>query len=105
MLDFSKIEAGRVDLENAPFNLRDAIEVSLDIIAPAAAKKGLELVYAVDEELPAALVGDAGRLRQMLLNLLSNAIKFTEQGEVVVTVGGTQVEGPKRGSQQYEPNQ
>ena len=98
VLDFSKIEAGRVDLENAPFNLRDAIEVSLDIIAPAAAKKGLELVYAVDEELPAALVGDAGRLRQMLLNLLSNAIKFTEQGEVVVTVGGTQVEGPKRGS-------
>ncbi len=92
VLDFSKIEAGRVDLENAPFNLRDAIEVSLDIIAPAAAKKGLELVYAVDEELPAALVGDAGRLRQMLLNLLSNAVKFTEQGEVVVTVGGTQIE-------------
>ena len=97
VLDFSKIEAGRVDLDNAPFNLRDVIEVSLDIIAPAAAKKGLELVYAVDEELPATLVGDAGRLRQMLLNLLSNAVKFTERGEVVVTVGGSQLEPAKRG--------
>ncbi len=97
VLDFSKIEAGRVDLENAPFNLRDVIEVSLDIIAPAAAKKGLELAYAVDGELPATLVGDAGRLRQMLLNLLSNAVKFTERGEVVVTVSGSQLEPAKRG--------
>ena len=68
--------------------LRDAIEASLDIIAPAAAAKGLELVYAVDDDLPVAIVGDAGRLRQMLLNLLSNAVKFTDSGEVVVTVGG-----------------
>jgi GAF domain-containing protein/CheY-like chemotaxis protein len=98
VLDFSKIEAGRVDLDNAPFNLRDAIEVSLDIIAPAAAKKGLELVYAVEEDLPSTLVGDAGRLRQMLLNLLSNAVKFTEHGEVVVTVGGSQVAPSKRGA-------
>ncbi|MEO8511822.1 MAG: GAF domain-containing protein, partial [Chloroflexota bacterium] len=97
VLDFSKIEAGRVDMENAPFNLRDTVEVSLDIIAPAAAKKGLELVYAVDEELPATLVGDAGRLRQMLLNLLSNAVKFTERGEVVVTVGGSQLEAARPG--------
>jgi len=94
VLDFSKIEAGRVELESAPFVLRDAIEASLDILAPAAAEKGLELVYAIDEDLPVALVGDAGRLRQMLLNLLSNAVKFTEHGEVVVTVGGTPVADP-----------
>jgi len=90
VLDFSKIEAGRVELERAPFVLRDAIEASLDILAPAAAKKGLELVYAVDEDLPAILVGDAGRLRQVVLNLLSNAVKFTEKGEVLVTVGGSE---------------
>jgi signal transduction histidine kinase/CheY-like chemotaxis protein/putative methionine-R-sulfoxide reductase with GAF domain len=94
VLDFSKIEAGRVELEASPFVLRDAVEASLDILAPAAAKKGLELVYAIDEDLPLNLIGDAGRLRQMLLNLLSNAVKFTERGEVVVTVGGSQIEAP-----------
>ena len=93
VLDFSKIEAGRVDLESRPFVLRDAIEASLDILAPTAAAKGLELVYAVDEDLPVALVGDAGRLRQMVLNLLSNAVKFTESGEVVVTVSGAPMSG------------
>ncbi|MEO6578192.1 MAG: GAF domain-containing protein [Candidatus Limnocylindria bacterium] len=89
VLDFSKIEAGRVELESEPFVLRDAVEASLDILAPAAAAKGLELVYAIDEDLPANLVGDAGRLRQIILNLLSNALKFTDQGEVVVTVAGS----------------
>ena len=103
VLDFSKIEAGRVELDASPFILREAIEASLDILAPTASKKGLELVYAVDEDLPVALVGDAGRLRQMLLNLLSNAVKFTERGEVVVTVGGTQLEGrSRRGPGQWE---
>jgi CheY-like chemotaxis protein len=95
VLDFSKIEAGRVELDDGPFVLRETIEASLDIIAPAAARKGLELVYAIDEELPVALVADQGRLRQMILNLLSNAVKFTESGEVVVTVGGSQVEAPR----------
>ena len=88
VLDFSKIEAGRVELEARPFVLREAIEAALDILAPTAAKKGLELIYAIDEELPIALVGDAGRLRQIVLNLLSNAVKFTAAGEVLVTVGG-----------------
>ncbi|HET7645607.1 MAG TPA: GAF domain-containing protein [Candidatus Limnocylindria bacterium] len=101
VLDFSKIEAGRVELDAMPFVLREAVEASLDILAPTAAKKGLELVYAIEEELPVNLVGDAGRLRQMLLNLLSNAVKFTERGEVVVTVGGSKVssagrKGPER---------
>ncbi|HEY3524038.1 MAG TPA: GAF domain-containing protein, partial [Candidatus Limnocylindrales bacterium] len=93
VLDFSKIEAGRVELDSSPFVLREAIEAALDILAPTASKKGLELVYAIDEDLPVALVGDAGRLRQVILNLLSNAVKFTEQGEVVVTVGGSRVAG------------
>ena len=88
VLDFSKIEAGRVELDANPFVVRDAVEASLDIIAPAAASKELELIYAIDDAVPVALVGDVGRLRQILLNLLSNAVKFTERGEVVVTVGG-----------------
>ena len=97
VLDFSKIEAGRVELEARPFILRDAIEASLDILAPTAGKKGLELVYAIDEDLPVTLIGDAGRLRQVVLNLLSNAVKFTEHGEVLVTVGGSEVRvGTKR---------
>ena len=88
VLDFSKIEAGRVELDANPFVVRDAVEASLDMIAPAAASRNLELVYAIDDAVPVALVGDVGRLRQILLNLLSNAVKFTERGEVVVTVGG-----------------
>ena len=90
VLDFSKIEAGRVELEASPFILRDAVEASLDILAPTAAKKGLELIYAIDEDLPTTFVGDAGRLRQVVLNLLSNAVKFTERGEVLVTVSGSE---------------
>lgn len=102
VLDFSKIEAGRVELEAQPFVLRDAIEGALDILAPAAARKNLELVYAVDEDLPVGLVGDAGRLRQIVLNLLSNSIKFTETGEVLVTVDGAQVPGQRRGAHVWE---
>ena len=85
ILDFSKIEAGRIDLESAPFDLRRAIEGALDVLAPAAAKKGIELAFELDGAVPARLVGDAGRFRQIVLNLLSNAVKFTETGEVVVT--------------------
>ena len=102
VLDFSKIEAGRVELESRPFVLRDAIEGSLDILAPSAARKGLELVYAIDDDLPANLIGDAGRLRQMLLNLLSNAVKFTDRGEVVVTAGGSRLGGSERGQETWE---
>ena len=97
VLDFSKIEAGRVELEASPFILRESIEAALDILAPTASKKGLELVYAIDEDLPVALVGDAGRLRQVVLNLLSNAVKFTDRGEVVVSVAGSQVGTERRG--------
>ena len=102
VLDFSKIEAGRVELEAQPFVLRDTIEGALDILAPAAANKGLELVYAIDEDLPTGLLGDAGRLRQIVLNLLSNAVKFTASGEVLVTVEGAQLPARRRGQHLWE---
>jgi signal transduction histidine kinase/DNA-binding response OmpR family regulator len=86
ILDFSKIEAGKVDLAAEPFSLRRSVESALDVIAPTAAKKGVELVYAMGDGLPQGIVGDPGRLRQIVLNLLSNAVKFTERGEVVLSL-------------------
>jgi len=86
ILDFSKIEAGKLELESQPFDLRDCLEGALDLLAPSAAQKGLEIAYLVDDQTPAAIIGDITRLRQILVNLLSNAVKFTEQGEVVVSV-------------------
>jgi GAF domain-containing protein/DNA-binding response OmpR family regulator len=88
ILDFSKIEAGRVDLAAEPFSLRRLIEGALDVIAPTAAGKGIELAFTVADDLPAMFVGDPGRLRQIVLNLLSNAVKFTTAGEVVLSVDG-----------------
>ncbi|HEY8238913.1 MAG TPA: GAF domain-containing protein, partial [Candidatus Limnocylindrales bacterium] len=86
ILDFSKIEAGKVDLVHEPFALAASIEGALDLIAPTAGKKGIELAYEVAGDLPPAVAGDQGRLRQIVLNLLSNAVKFTDSGEVVVSV-------------------
>ena len=86
ILDFSKIEAGRVDLAVEPFSLRGSVESALDVIAPTAAKKRVELVYAMGDGLPEAIIGDAGRVRQIVLNLLSNAVKFTDEGEVVLSL-------------------
>ncbi len=86
ILDYSKIEAGKLDLEREPFNLRDCVEGALDIVAPRAWEKELELGCLIDDEAPAGIVGDEARLRQVLLNLLSNAVKFTDRGEVVVLV-------------------
>ena len=86
ILDFSKIEAGRMDIEQQPFALVECIESALDLIAGRAAEKGLETAYVFEGEVPAAIVGDVTRLRQVVLNLLSNAVKFTERGEVVLTV-------------------
>jgi len=86
ILDFSKIEAGRLELEAQPFNLRECVEGALDLVAARAAEKQLELVYQLDPSLPAVVMGDVTRLRQILVNLLSNAVKFTEHGEVVVEV-------------------
>ena len=90
ILDYSKIEAGKLELEREPFNLRDCVEGALDIVAPRAWEKELELGCLIDDEAPAGIVGDEARLRQVLLNLLSNAVKFTEQGEVVVLVNAAE---------------
>jgi signal transduction histidine kinase/DNA-binding response OmpR family regulator/HPt (histidine-containing phosphotransfer) domain-containing protein len=92
ILDFSKIEAGRIELERRPFVLSETIEGALDVMGPIAAAKGVELLYDLDPDLPVTVVGDAGRLRQIVLNLLSNSVKFTEQGEVVLTVRGEPLE-------------
>ncbi|MFL5959368.1 MAG: GAF domain-containing protein [Gaiellaceae bacterium] len=86
ILDYSKIEAGKLDLERAPFSLRDCVEGALDIVAPRGWEKGIELGCLIDEAAPAGILGDEARLRQVLLNLLSNGVKFTEHGEVVVLV-------------------
>src|SRR5205085_2197740 len=86
LLDFSKIEAGKLELDPADFSLRAALGDTLRALAVRAHKKGLELIYHVQPDVPDALVGDPGRLRQVLLNLVGNAIKFTEEGEVIVRV-------------------
>src|SRR5262249_35885813 len=86
ILDFSKIEADKLVLDHTPFRLRLELEEMLGVLALSAHQKGLELACHVLPEVPDALVGDPGRLRQVLVNLIANAIKFTEQGEVVVEV-------------------
>ena len=86
ILDFSKIESGKLELERAAFDVRHAAETVLDLVAPTASSKKLELTYDVSPELPMWIMGDAGRLRQVLLNLLSNAVKFTEKGEVELSI-------------------
>jgi PAS domain S-box-containing protein len=86
VLDFSKIEAGRLDLEARPFALGALVEETVELLAPRAQAKGLDIASHVDERLAARVVGDAARLRQVLLNLAGNAVKFTEVGGVAVTV-------------------
>jgi CheY-like chemotaxis protein len=84
ILDFSKIEAGKLDLDPAPFLLRDTVCDTLKSVALRAHAKGLELTCDIPADVPDTVVGDAGRLRQVLTNLVGNAIKFTEIGEVGV---------------------
>ena len=86
ILDFSKIEARRFDLDRVTFDPRETLEDALRVLAVKAQEKGLELACRVRPDVPDALVGDPGRLRQILLNLVGNAIKFTERGEVVLRV-------------------
>jgi len=84
ILDFSKIEAGRLDLDARPFPLGTLIEETVELLAPRAQAKSLEIAAYVDDGLPQKVVGDAARLRQVLLNLAGNAIKFTEKGGLAI---------------------
>ena len=86
ILDFSKIEAGKMELDSRPFDLRACVEDSLDLLAVRAFEKNLDLVYQMDDGIPATIEGDSLRLRQVLTNLLSNAVKFTEHGDILVWV-------------------
>jgi signal transduction histidine kinase/CheY-like chemotaxis protein/HPt (histidine-containing phosphotransfer) domain-containing protein len=86
ILDFSKIEAGKMTLEPIEFSLRNMVEESVDLLAPRAHEKHLEMSWSIAEDVPHGVFGDPGRLRQVLVNLIGNAIKFTEQGEVAVRV-------------------
>ncbi|MGE0918682.1 response regulator [Trichlorobacter lovleyi] len=90
ILDFSKIEVGRLETEAIPFMLRSMLGQTLRTLSVRAAQKGLELVFQVDPDLPDTLIGDPGRLRQVLLNLAGNAVKFTDQGEVELLVSKQQ---------------
>ena len=87
ILDFSKIEAGQFTLSERPFDLRKCVQEALDVMTPRAMAKHLDLVHKIPEEMPASVIGDDLRLRQVLLNLVGNAIKFTPQGEVCVEIG------------------
>ena len=86
LLDFSKIEAGKMEVEAEDFSIEDCVEEALQPLAPAARKKGIELVWDAEERVPAMVRGDATRLRQIIINLAGNALKFTERGEVAVNV-------------------
>lgn len=86
ILDFSKIESGKLEIENIMFDLRDCIEEAIDTLAIQAMEKGLDISYVFGKEIPASLLGDPTRLRQIIVNLLGNAVKFTDKGGVVVRV-------------------
>lgn len=88
ILDFSKIDAGQMELDPAPFNFREAIEDVATLVSSKVAEKDLELIVRVDPALPKTMVGDVGRIRQIITNLLSNAVKFTEKGHVFVNIEG-----------------
>ncbi len=97
VLDFSRIEAGTLELEYAPFHLRQCVEEARDLIAVEAARKMLDIQCDIASDLPDYLTGDRTRVRQILLNLMSNAVKFTEQGEVAISIESRRDEPVSRG--------
>ena len=96
ILDYSKLESGKLLLENAPISISAVIEESLDLVAVKAREKDLELAYELSPDVPHSVLGDMGRVRQILVNYLSNAVKFTTRGEVVVMVNATPLSDGKR---------
>ena len=88
ILDFSKINAGQLTLDPAPFRLAEAVEDVATLVSARVAEKNLELIVRVDPRLPAFVVGDVGRFRQIITNMLGNAVKFTEKGHVLIDVSG-----------------
>ena len=101
ILDFSKIEANKLELEEAPFELGLCIEEVLRLFVSQASQKKLELAYLLEPNTPSAIVGDSTRLKQILANLIGNAVKFTPEGEVVIYVSSTVIEG---GEGEENPN-
>ena len=87
ILDFTKIEAGRLKLGKSAFRLRDSLSSIEALFSEPASQKGLALTFAVDRAIPELIVGDAGRIRQILLNLIGNAVKFTDAGDIRVKAG------------------
>lgn len=99
ILDFSRIEAGRVHLETIEFSPKHVVEESAELYAEAAANKGIELIVDIAPDVPELVIGDAGRLRQVLINLVANGVKFTDTGEVVVRALRHEAKGPGVGIQ------
>ncbi len=95
ILDFSRVEKEKVELERQPLSLRACVGESLDLVAAQANEKGLDLSHVIKYGTPDAIIGDPGRLRQILVNLLSNAVKFTDKGEVSISVSSKAAEGRK----------
>ena len=93
ILDFSKINAGQLVLEPEPFHLAEAVEDVAALVAARIAEKNLELIVRIDPRLPAFVVGDVGRFRQIVTNMVGNAVKFTEKGHVLIDVSGESSEG------------
>ncbi len=93
ILDFSKVDSGKMELDLRPFELKNLMDSSLNLMRPIASKKCLDLNYTIDEKTPHAIMGDPGRLQQILANLLSNAVKFTDKGKISVSVSGQKLDG------------
>ena len=93
ILDFSKIESGNLELDSHAFDLRQCIEDVMDVFSAKMTEKNLDLVYQIDHQIPAVIVGDSHRIHQVLLNLIGNAIKFTHQGEIFVGIDLLKMEG------------